>query len=251
MLKVSIITVSFNSSKTIQKTLESVNQQSYADIEHLIIDGGSSDKTLDIVSKCKKRPGIIISETDKGIYDAMNKGLEMANGDIICFLNSDDCYYSQNSVAAITDEFVKHDLDVIYGDVIYEDFSGRKVRYYSSKKFSPLKLKFGFMPAHPSLFVRKNIYKQVGYYQPKYKIAGDFEMCCRLFQMPFLRTRYLAVPFVKMLTGGASSFSLSNVALVNREIREACLINGIYTNYPMILSRYLAKFKEFNKSKLK
>lgn len=246
MKKVSVITVSFNSSQTIQRTIESVNRQTFPNIEHIIIDGNSVDETMKIVSEYKQRPGQIISESDNGIYDAMNKGLERASGEIICFLNSDDEFHSTDLVSDVVGEFENGQLDLLFGDVIYVSSTGKLTRYYKSKDFTANKLRFGFMPAHPSLFVSKNIYRRIGGFRPDFKIAGDFEICCRIFQIPNLRTRYLERPFVNMLTGGASSVSISNILLVNREILEACISNGIKTNYLNLFIRYFRKLYEFN-----
>ena len=245
MKKVSVITVCFNSSNTIKRTLDSVNHQTYLNIEHIIIDGNSVDKTLKIVNQHKHRPGPIISEADRGIYDAMNKGLVKASGDIICFLNSDDEFHSSNLVAEVVAEFENDQLDLVYGDVIYESKERKPIRYYKSKSFTADKLRFGFMPAHPSLFIRANIYKVLRGFRPDFKIAGDFEICCRIFQIPNLRTCYLERPFVNMQMGGASAVSFSNILLVNREILEACLSNGIKTNYLNLFIRYFLKLYEF------
>ena len=240
-----MITVSFNSERTIEKTLQSVNQQTYHNIEHIVIDGNSSDRTLEIVSQHKRRPGIVLSEPDRGIYDAMNKGLAKAQGDIICFLNSDDEFFSPLILSDVLLAIIKGQLDVAYGDVVYQFTNGKSVRYYSSRKFSGKKLKYGLMPAHPSLFVKASLYKKIGGYSADYKIAGDFEMCCRLFQVAQLRAQYIEMPFVKMLTGGASAVRISNVLLVNREIKRACMRNGIDTSYVHLILRYLAKISQF------
>jgi glycosyltransferase involved in cell wall biosynthesis len=246
MKKVSVITVCFNSSETIKRTLESVNHQTYSNIEHIIIDGNSADNTMGIVSEYKSRPGQIVSEPDQGIYDAMNKGLKKSSGDIICFLNSDDEFYSSDLVADIVEEFENGELDLIFGDVIYKSKTGELTRHYKSQGFTVNKLRFGFMPAHPSLFVSKNIYKRVGNFRSEFQIAGDFEICCRIFQIPCLRMLYLERPFVNMLTGGASGIRFSNIILVNREILKACLINGIKTNYFNLFIRYFRKLYELN-----
>lgn len=246
MKKVSVITVSFNSEKTIKGTLQSVNEQTYPNIEHIIIDGNSFDKTLEIIAEYKAQPGSVSSEPDRGIYDAMNKGLGKASGDIICFLNSDDEFHSPTLLADVVREFEDGQLDLIYGDVIYKSKSGKCIRHYKSKDFSAEKLKFGLMPAHPSLFVRSNIYQLIGGFRSDFKIAGDFELCCRLFQIPNLRMRYLERPFVNMLTGGASAVSISSIVPVNREILEACRSNGINTNYLNLMLRYFGKIAELN-----
>jgi glycosyltransferase involved in cell wall biosynthesis len=243
--KVSVITVCFNSSNTIKRTIDSVNNQTYLNIEHIIIDGNSVDETLKIVNQHKSRTGPVISEADHGIYDAMNKGLVKASGDIICFLNSDDEFHSLNLVADVMEVFENDRLDLVYGDVIYVSNQRRPIRYYKSKSFTVDKLGSGFMPAHPSLFIRANIYKLLRGFRADFKIAGDFEICCRIFQIPNLQTCYLERPFVNMQMGGASAVSFSNILLVNREILEACLSNGIKTNYLKLFKRYFRKIYEF------
>ena len=160
MKKVSIITVCFNSSNTIKRTLDSVNNQTYQNIEHIIVDGNSVDETLKIVNQHKSRAGPVISETDHGIYDAMNKGLVKASGDIICFLNSDDEFHSLNLVADVMEVFENDQLDLVYGDVIYVSNERKPIRHYKSKSFTVDKLRSGFMPAHPSLFIKAIIYKR-------------------------------------------------------------------------------------------
>lgn len=246
MKKVSVITVCFNAEKTIKRTLESVNLQTYPNIEHIIVDGNSRDKTLELIDGYKSRSGLVISEPDRGIYDAMNKGLAKAGGDIICFLNSDDKFHSLDLISDIVKEFDDGQLDLVYGDVIYESKAGKFVRYYKSKDFSVNKLKYGFMPAHPSLFIRADIYRIVGGFRSDLKIAGDFEICCRIFKLLNLKMRYLERPFVNMLMGGASSISLSSILLVNREILDGCLSNGIKTNYLNLFVRYFSKIQEVN-----
>ncbi|QWE24970.1 glycosyltransferase [Polynucleobacter sp. AP-Elch-400A-B2] len=245
MKKITVITVSFNSERTIEKTLRSVNGQTYQNIEHIVIDGCSLDKTLELVSKYKDRPGVVLAEPDYGIYDAMNKGLDRSQGDVICFLNSDDEFFSPFIVEQVMLSFQDNQLNVVYGDVLYQSADGSPVRYYSSQRFSDEKLKYGLMPAHPSLFIKAGIYKQIGGYDASYRIAGDFEMCCRLFQVSGIKAKYLEMPFVKMLTGGASAIRLSNVILVNKEIRRACVQSGIDTSYFKLLLRYMIKLPQF------
>jgi hypothetical protein len=187
----------------------------------------------------------LLSESDSGIYDAMNKGLANAQGKFICFLNSDDEFYSRFLLAKVMLAIEKDKLDIVYGDVLYQSTDGKSVRYYNSGQFSEEKIRYGLMPAHPSLFIKANIYKQIGGYNAGYKIAGDFEMCCRLIQVLGLRVQYLKMPFVKMLTGGTSSTRVSNIVLINREIRRACITNGIQTNYIKLLMRYFKKIQEY------
>lgn len=244
MLKVSVITVSFNAEKTIARTLVSVNEQTYPQIEHIVIDGCSTDRTMEIVAALKHRPGNVVSEADRGIYDAMNKGLKQATGDVICFLNADDRYVTETIVAEVVSQIEESQANIVYGDVVYVSPEGQTTRYYDSQRFNKSQLKYGWMPAHPSLFAVASVYRKLGEFDATFKVAGDFEMCCRMFQVPDQKSVYLAKPFVEMLVGGASAVSLANVIRVNREILIACRMNGIATNYLNLMSRYGRKLKE-------
>lgn len=185
-MKVSIITVTYNNAATLADTIESVYQQTYQDIEYWIIDGASNDSTLDIIHENVERfQGRLhyISEPDKGIFDAMNKGIERCHGDIIGTLNADDYFTSDNVIEEVVKTFSKKDVDVVYGDIhfIHSDRPDKTVRYYSSALFRPFWLRFGFMPAHPSLYVRREVYQEVGPYSLEFTIASDFDMMIRIF----------------------------------------------------------------------
>ena len=185
-MKVSIITVSYNSASTLYDSIKSVLSQTYSDIEYIIIDGGSKDATLDVIRKNDPLfEGRMkwISERDNGIYDAMNKGIRMASGDIVGILNSDDYFTSDDVIERMVKAFVDSDVDAVYGDVHFiNDTQPHKcIRYYSSKLFRPLWLRFGFMPAHPSFYCRREVFGKVGLYKTDYKIGADYEMMVRLF----------------------------------------------------------------------
>ncbi len=248
-MKVSIITVTYNSANTLADTIQSVLAQTYRDIEYIIIDGGSKDSTLDIVRQYESDfEGRLkwISESDKGIYDAMNKGIRLATGDVVGILNSDDFYTSPNVVNQLVRYFDNSDIDAVYGDIHFVNSNclEKCVRYYSSRRFHPRWLRFGFMPAHPSFYLKKEIYDKVGGYKLDYKIGSDYEMMVRLFHCYKIKSTYIPMDFVTMRTGGASTKDInSRITLVKEDVR-ACRENNMYTNSFMISLKFLYKIFE-------
>jgi glycosyltransferase involved in cell wall biosynthesis len=245
-MRISIITATYNSASTIRDTLESVNAQTYPDIEHIIVDGASKDNTLDLVKKYGKRVSLIISEPDKGIYDAMNKGIKAATGDVIGILNSDDFFTSDDVISAIVFAFENNDIDAVYGDVHYvnPENLNKCVRYYSSAVFKPSLFKFGLMPAHPSFYVKRSCYEKYGVYSLDYQIASDFDLLIRFLYTHKIKYRYLKKDFVTMRIGGESTKNLNNRMLLNKEDLKACRKYGITTNMFMIMFKYVYKIFE-------
>lgn len=249
-MKVSIITVSYNSAGTLADTIHSVLAQTYKNIEYIVIDGGSVDGTLKILTQYEPMfEGRMrwISKKDHGIYDAMNKGIAMATGDIVGILNSDDFFTSDNVIEKILPSFRKDNVDAVYGDVhfVREDNLNKTVRYYSSRMFRPFWLRFGFMPAHPSFYARKNVYEKAGGYKTDYQIGSDFEMMVRLFCGQGINAVYIPLDFVTMRTGGASTKNMRSRTILLREDIRACRENGIYTNQWMIALKYFYKVLEY------
>ena len=248
ILKVSIITVTYNCAFTLKDTIDSVLSQSYRDIEYLIIDGGSSDHTLDVIKQCEPLfDGRLhwISEKDAGIYDAMNKGISRATGDIVGFLNSDDYFTSDDVVERIVEHFTGG-IAAVYGDVhfIRDGNPDKCIRYYSSKHFSKRWLRFGFMPAHPSFYCLKSVYERGGLYKTDYKIGSDFEMMVRLFYKHHLEAKYVPLDFVTMRVGGVSTRNFrSRLTLIHDDVR-GCRENGVYTNCFMVCLKFLYKIFE-------
>jgi glycosyltransferase involved in cell wall biosynthesis len=246
-MKISIITATNNSALTIEDCITSVNNQSYQDIEHIIIDNASNDGTIDIIKSKPNRVKRIVSEPDNGIYNAMNKGIKLATGDIIGILNSDDFFPNKEIVEKIASAF--HDISVnsIYGDVQFiNSYDKNKIiRYYSSKNFTVQKFKFGFMPAHPSFYVKRDFFDLLGYYKEEYRIAADFELLVRFLYVNKLKSSYIEMPFVSMRPGGISNRSFKNVLILNNEIIRACKENGIESNLFYIYSKYFNKIREF------
>jgi glycosyltransferase involved in cell wall biosynthesis len=246
-MKLSIVTVCFNSEPTIGDTLRSVAMQRGASIEHIVVDGASTDATMKILEAHRHHLAHVISEPDHGIYDAMNKGVRVASGDVIGFLNSDDVYADEDVLAKVGETMERHHLEVLFGDVAFyhPERPDRMVRRYSSARFRPDRIAWGWMPAHPALFVRRELFESLGLFKPNYRIAGDFEFVARVFRKPDLHYRYLPEVLVNMRFGGASTGGWRNTMLLNKEVLRACKENGIPTNMLKILSKYPAKLLEY------
>ena len=250
-LTVSIITVSFNSKKTISDTINSVLVQTYPYIEYIIIDGSSTDGACELIKSYGSRVNKFVSEPDNGIYDAINKGIKLATGDIIGILNSDDFFYNNQVIENLVSVFMDNTIDAVYGDIqfVKRNDSTRIVRHYSSEKFDISKFKYGFMPAHPSFYVKRELFEKFGYFKSDYLIAADFELLIRFMFVNRIICRYINMIFVKMRIGGVSNKSILNRIILNKEIHRACTENGVKTNYINIYSKYFAKFFEFRVKK--
>lgn len=246
-MKVSIITVVFNAVHTFVGTVQSVKNQTYRQIEYIVVDGASTDGTQDIIASHKKYISKMVSEPDKGIYDAMNKGLKLATGEIICFLNADDMYTDDRVIEQVAGCMTQNNLDALFGDAefINSEHPARVVRRYSSKHFCPERIAWGWMPAHPALFLHRRVYDRFGMFRTDYRIGGDFELVARIFHEGHLKYQYLPQVLVQMRTGGISTGGWRNTLLLNREVLRACRENGIQTNFLKILSKYPGKIIEF------
>jgi glycosyltransferase involved in cell wall biosynthesis len=248
-MKVTVITVSRNSAATLPDTLRSVAEQSLPGVEHIVVDGASTDATADVVRRHGTHVAKFLSEPDHGIYDAMNKGLRLATGDIVAFLNADDRYADAGVLERVARAMDKEGLDAIFGDVAFFRAQNPQsiVRRYRSDRFHPSRLAWGWMPAHPALFMRREIFRRIGLFRTDYRIAGDFELVARAFKDGNLRYRHLPEVLVMMRTGGVSTGGWRNTLILNREVLRACRENGIPTNLIKILSKYPAKLLEFGR----
>ncbi len=247
-MKVSIITVTYNSAKTISDAMESVLKQTYNDIEYIVVDGCSNDGTIDVIKSYEPKFNGRLkwkSEKDKGIYDAMNKGVKMATGDIVGILNSDD-FMTDDTVIERMVRLFPADVSAIYGDVHFVNPNNLKkhVRYYSGRIFRPWLIRFGFLPPHPSLYVRRELFEKYGYYDASYKISADYELIARLCCRYHVPMKYLHIDFVTMRTGGVSTISYHNRILGTREDRIACKQNRVKTNIFFIYLKYPIKLLE-------
>jgi len=248
-MKISIITVSYNSALTVQNTIDSVLFQTYKDIEFIVVDGLSKDNTVAILKEQEhKFNGRMrwISEKDNGLYDAMNKGIRMATGVLVGIINSDDFYHRNDVIAEIAKAFENESIQATFADVrfVNPDNLGKTVRYYSSKNFSPMRFRFGFMPAHPSFFTYKKNFEKFGYYQTDYKIAADYELLIRFLYTNKIKYKYLHLDVMKMRTGGMSTACWKSNIILNKEIVRACMENGIYTNLFILSLKYFVKIFE-------
>ena len=249
-MKISIVTVTYNSASTLRDTIESVLSQDYQDIEYIVVDGLSKDNTMDIVKEYEPRFGgrmKWLSEKDLGMYDAMNKGIRMASGEVVGIINSDDFFHRKDVISKVAEAFVSDaSIEAVYGDVrfVNEADHDKTVRYYSSKGFKPWKFRFGFMPAHPSFYTYKRHFERYGYYANDYYIAADCELLIRFLYNNKLKTKYLPLDFLKMRTGGRSTASWRSNVLLNKEIVRACGENGIWTCLPLLFLKYFVKMFE-------
>ncbi len=244
-LKISIITVTLNCKSFIVHNINSVNNQSYDNIEHIIIDGGSSDGTRELIKNNKSRLLKIISEPDKGIYDALNKGISISTGNIIGILHSDDLFVDQEVLNLVNQTFVSNpDVEVVIGDILFFDksTSNQKKRVIRSGKFKPWMLRFGFMPAHTATFLRRSAIKKLGNYRNNYESAGDFEFFIRIFKVNKLRYNFLNKIIIKMRLGGTSTSGMRSYLRTSSEILKALKQHNIYSNIFFVLARLPIKW---------
>lgn len=249
-LKISIITVCFNSDTTIRDTIESVLSQDYPNIEYVVVDGQSTDSTIDIVNEYKGEISKVISEPDRGIYDAMNKGIKYSTGDVVGILNSDDFFENAHVISDVVETFRSNPrAGLVIGDVLYVDPSDiyKVTRFYSSSKFKPFKLRFGWMPPHAATFIKTEVYRKFGTYSTDYKISADYELFVRLLLLHNLFYARLDKVLVRMRTGGISSSGVKSNIMLNIEIVKACRENGIYTNIFLVLIKIPFKLLEMAK----
>lgn len=246
-MKISIITVCYNSAKTIEKTILSVANQTYKNIEYIIVDGNSNDNTLRIIQKHDDKISKWISEPDKGLYDAMNRGVAMATGDLIGILNSDDVFNSETVIEDIVNFHKKYDIEASVGNIIQHKENGKIVRLYSSKYWSPKKLKIGFMPPHPSIFFKKELFYKFGNYDLGFKIGADYELITRFFLKNNINWGYSGIVTTAMLVGGLSSSGTSSYKLITKEIQKALTMNGIVFSQLKIKMRFFWKIIGFLK----
>jgi glycosyltransferase involved in cell wall biosynthesis len=240
VMKISVVTVSYNSEKTIRETIESVLSQNHPDIEYLIVDGGSTDATVSIVREYGNKISRWLSEPDEGIYDAMNKGIGLATGDAVGFLNSDDVFADANAVATIAQGFESGD-DAVYGDLVFTDSSGsRQVRFWQSEPYVPGSAPKGWAPPHPTLYIRREILLACHGFKKTYRYTADFELALRLFEVERIRTRYLPSTLVHMRLGGATTGSIKGIWCANWEAAKACRENG-YPGGVWLIVRKLAR----------
>lgn len=233
MSKITLLTASWNSASTIADTLRSVGRQTYPDIEHIIVDGGSTDNTMDIVEREGPHVAKALSEKDRGIYDAYNKGIGLASHDIIGFINSDDFYAHDGVIAEVMSVFAADPaLEAVHADLVYvrQDDTASIVRHWKSRECSEKSLARGFIPAHPTVFLRRSVYAKAGLFDLDYRLAADYEFLLRIFKTYGIRSRYIPHIWVRMRAGGATGGNVASIKLQNAEIRRAQERHGV--RYP-------------------
>lgn len=243
MNKLTIITVSYNSAKTIRETIECVLSQNYPNIEYIIIDGQSSDGTQAIIRSYGSKISKFITEADSGLYEAMNKGIEHSTGDVIGILNSDDLYSNTDVLSVVMREFSENGPDCVFGDLIYfaSNNPEKVVRKYSGNNFKPYKVRIGILPPHPTFFVKREVYQVVGTFDLEFRFAADFDLMARILYVHNRTFSYIPLTMVKMRMGGISTSSLKRLIEINREDIRSCRKNGIKTNLVVFYLKYLIK----------
>ena len=245
-MKFSIITAVYNARDTLADALESILAQEYPDVELVVIDGASSDGTLDVLEEYRDHIDILISKPDQGIYDALNKGIQHATGDVIGFLHADDLYADSSVLTKVAAVFASDHVDAVYGDLEYVRKSepDKIVRYWKSGAYSATKLKHGWMPPHPTFYVRRSVYEQYGGFDSSFRIAADYDCMLRFLAKGQIRCRYIPKVMVKMRIGGASNRSLANIIRKSREDYMALRRNGIGGAYTLLMKN-LSKIPQF------
>ena len=227
-MKISVITVAFNNSDYIEDCIKSVIGQTYENLEYIIVDGGSTDGTLEVIKKYEDRISKWVSEPDHGIYDAMNKGIKMATGGIIGFLHSDDFYPHENVIAQVAEAFMNSGVHSVYGDLVYVNkTNGKAVRYWRAGEFKESLIKWGWMPPHPTFFVKKEVYEEHGCFNTNLKIAADYELILRFLGKQKITTHYIPNVLIKMRLGGISNGNIINIIRKTLEDYKALKINGL------------------------
>ena len=247
-MKISVITICFNSAETIEQTIKSVIEQSYKNIEYIIIDGDSSDGTKEIIKKYRNKITKFISEKDKGIYDAINKGIKIANGDIVSLLHGNDIFSSHNSLLKIVEEFKNNNnFDVIISDLAFKkNFKEQKIyRYYKAKYFKKWMLRIGYSPPHLSSFFRLKKIQDVGFYNPNFRIAGDFDFFVRSFLVNNLKFKILNECLIYMSVGGLSGRNIKSYLISSKEINQSLKSNGYFSNFLITFMRFPLKIIQF------
>lgn len=250
-MKISIVTVTYNRAETLIDTIKSVLALDYDDLEYIVVDGASNDNTVDLLKEFEpKFNGRMrwISEPDKGLYDAMNKGIRMASGDVVGIINSDD-FYHRSDIATLISKAFKEDktVEAVYGDIRVVDPENldKTVRYTWSRFFFPACFRIGLMPSHATFFTYKHNFEKFGYYKPELRISADFDLLVRFMYVHRLKTRYIPVPFETMRTGGTSMSTIANKMHINWDILSSLKDNGIWSCKPMLFLRYPFRILEY------
>lgn len=246
-MKISIITIAYNSAETIEATIQSVIAQDYTDVEYIIIDGASKDATMDVVDRYRDQVAVVVSEPDQGIYDAMNKGIVRATGEIVGILNSDDFYADSTVLSNVVRRFKESGAEAVYADLVYveRDNPDKVVRYWKSKPYKPGMFRKGWMPAHPTFFLKNECYRTHGPYSTELRSAADYELMLRMLEKHKISAVHLPRVLTKMRVGGQSNVSLKNRIRANKEDRRAWKMNGLTPAWYTLTVKPLSKLSQF------
>lgn len=246
-MTISIITVVLNN-ELIGSAIQSVIDQDYPNIEYIVIDGGSTDQTLQIINNYRDHISVLVSETDRGIYDAINKGIAHAKGDIVGILNADDVFADKQVLSRVAANFKANpDIEAFYADIVFTDRqdTSKITRYYSSARFRPWMFRFGTAPPHPSFYVKRSLFQRYGNYTVDFEISGDFDLLLRYMLLHKVKTQYIKDVWVKMRLGGVSTLGFASIKKQNREIIQSCRRHGLITATPLVYAKYLFKWWGF------
>lgn len=243
-MKLSLITATFNNHETIRRCLDSVSAQTYKDIEHIIVDGQSTDGTLDLISEYRNKDARVISEQDSGVYDALNKGISLSSGDIIGFLHSDDYFSHSEVLTNIVQCFSSEKVDGVYGDIRYVNGRGDVFRYWKSGDYNPKLIRKGWMPPHTSLFLRNTVYQSSGLFDLEFKISADYDLVLRMLYRDKISLYYLPDVLIEMQTGGMSNRSIKNIIQKSSEDLRALRKNKLSFPLLILLNKNLSKLPQ-------
>lgn len=246
-MKISVITVCYNAVSTIESSIFSLVNQDYENVEYIVIDGGSADGTLDILNRYSDRISFLLSEPDFGIYDAINKGIKYATGEVIGLLHANDRFASNDILSTVAETFKQKKVDAVYGNLIFYSEKGKIVRKWKSANCTPLLLELGWMPPHPTLFIKKEIYNQYGIYRLDFGTAADYELILRLLYRFKIKTFYVNKIFTKMLTGGISNKNIFNHVSGNKNDFKAMKMHKLSAPFIAIVLKPLQKFIQYLK----
>ncbi len=246
-MKISIVTVVYNAVDTIEQTILSVHAQRYADVEHIVIDGASTDGTVEVIKRHQDKLSQWVSQSDQGIYHAMNAGIALASGDIVGTLNADDIYQDEGVLDLVSSCLSDPDIDACYGDLVYvsRQDTNKVIRYWQSRDYCPGLFEAGWMPAHPTFFVRRALYGQLGCFDTKMRFQADFELTARLMAVHGIATRYLPQIMVRMRIGGATNRSIGNIVKGNAESYSACKRLGLKVSPMYFVSKFAMRLPQF------
>jgi glycosyltransferase involved in cell wall biosynthesis len=250
-MKISIITASFKCAQTIEDCIQSIISQTYPDIEHIIIDGGSKDGTLEVINKYRDKIARVVSEPDKGIYDAMNKGIKLATGDIVGIINSDDVVADRTVAETVVKTMSDSNADSCYGNLVYVDRGNmdKVIRYWNAGEFQRERFRNGWMPPHPTFFVKRAIYEKYGLFNPDFPVAADYELMLRFLYKYNVSTTYIPKLLVRMRTGGKSRPGMINTAKNMLENYRAWKVNGLEINLLTFVMKPLSKATQYIRAK--